>query len=463
MAKEHIKVAKTIPGSVIRCGPRRMLHHICQQCGSGQPFKTKGGKIITMPEGVYQCTDKEMMKVLGTNRRETVRENRKTMKEACKGAVKVTYEFKQGFRYPTIVYHVFLEMLADLTPTKSVYPKSPKRVGSTDTGSVGSKTKGYTESAAHTGDAEHLLGHSTSPEAGEGVVSGEAGGSATRTRSAAQRDAADVDASTDPYVQTLHEHMEGLKLHGWTGKVKPEIVSEIASKLQLVGIEVHQINLLFNWMVAPKQAWILAKTKGRFDWLRDRICKPQDLDNSLLQRFLNDEEAAQLMNSVPVGEIDTDEAGTAAPRLRDCEFCLEALPTEYTGMTDTSLKIACLTCASARGEKFTGYQPKPWEQPRTKKFEMEIEYVEGEIDEPKPAPKPVKAPEPPPPVKREPPKPRCHYAGVNGNEGRCSKPPVDGEIFCEDCLRTYKFGINHGVEMPYYDKYLTKAVEANSC
>lgn len=184
MAREHASVAKKIPGSVIRCGPRRMLQHICERCGSGQPFKTKGGKVITMPEGMYQCTDKEMMKVLGTNRRETVRENRKTMKEACKGAVKVTYEFKQGYRYPTIVYHVFLEMLGDLTTTKSVYPKSTKSGKSKDTESVGSGTKGYTESAAHTGDAEHLLGHSTSPEAGEVVVSG---GSWLRQQNAAQR------------------------------------------------------------------------------------------------------------------------------------------------------------------------------------------------------------------------------------------------------------------------------------
>ena len=34
MASEHASVAKKIPGSVIRCGPRRMLQHICLFVGA---------------------------------------------------------------------------------------------------------------------------------------------------------------------------------------------------------------------------------------------------------------------------------------------------------------------------------------------------------------------------------------------------------------------------------------------
>src|ERR1700683_2243099 len=114
MSREHAKVAKKIPAPVLRCGPRHMLRHICEKCGSGEPFKAKNGKTVTLPAGTYQITDKELMKVLGTNRRQTIYENRQTMLAACRGAVTVTLEHKQGYSYPTNVYHVDLEKLREL-------------------------------------------------------------------------------------------------------------------------------------------------------------------------------------------------------------------------------------------------------------------------------------------------------------------------------------------------------------
>lgn len=354
MAKEHASVAKKISGSVIRCGPRRMLHHICEKCGSGEPFKTKGGKTITMALGVYQCTDKEMGKVLGTTCLQSIRRIRGVMKKATQGAVTVTHEFKQGYRFPTLVYHVDLERLKTLLPTGSEMLR-PSRGKMLRDGA-----EGRSKMHAHTGVPSEHVGRSASSQADEGVTNGGGDASTTTQRSAARRS----DSLEDAYRETLQLHMEGLKQHGWRGVVKPELVSEIASKLELVGIEIHQINLLFNWMAEPKQAWILDKTKGRFDWLRDRVCKPQDLDNSLIQRFLNDLEAEQPL-----------ESSAPTENLRDCEFCHESFPPENTGLTHKTMKIACIPCAQERGETFIGCQPKPYNEFPSKKFEMEIEEV----------------------------------------------------------------------------------------
>lgn len=158
MAKEHSKVAKQIPGTLLRCGPRRLLQYICEKCGSGKPFRTKGGKEITLPAGEYQLTDAELMRVLGTNRRQTIRANRKTMETACRGAVTHDYIYKPGYRYPTIVYHVDLEKLTALTPdgvrpsgSKSVQPSCTESGHLNRTESVHSVQLGCTKTAAHTG------------------------------------------------------------------------------------------------------------------------------------------------------------------------------------------------------------------------------------------------------------------------------------------------------------------------
>ena len=116
MSSEHYKAACKIPKSVLRCGPRRLLQHICERCGSGKPFKVKSGKTITIPAGEWSITDKELMRVLGTDRRQTVYENRVTMLEACKGAVTVTYEYRTNGSWPSLVYHVDFEKLKELVP-----------------------------------------------------------------------------------------------------------------------------------------------------------------------------------------------------------------------------------------------------------------------------------------------------------------------------------------------------------
>jgi len=57
-----------------------------------------------------------LMRVLGTDRRQTVYENRVTMLEACKGAVTVTYEYRTNGSWRSLVYHVDLEKLKELAP-----------------------------------------------------------------------------------------------------------------------------------------------------------------------------------------------------------------------------------------------------------------------------------------------------------------------------------------------------------
>jgi hypothetical protein len=56
-----------------------MLQHLCEKCGSGKPFTTKNGKTMTVPAGEYQVTDKELMKVFGTDRRKTIGDWRKAI------------------------------------------------------------------------------------------------------------------------------------------------------------------------------------------------------------------------------------------------------------------------------------------------------------------------------------------------------------------------------------------------
>lgn len=139
MSSEHYKVACKIPKSVLRCGPRRLLQHICEKCGSGKPFKVKSGKAITIPDGEWQITDRELMKVIGTDRRQTIYENRITMLKAVGDAVTVSYKHKERTEWPLIVYHVDLEKLRELnndfvvhSPTQNV-DRTPNSTTESDT------------------------------------------------------------------------------------------------------------------------------------------------------------------------------------------------------------------------------------------------------------------------------------------------------------------------------------------
>lgn len=114
MSREYAKIACKIPKSVIRCGPRRMLQHICEKCGTDKPFKTKSGKTITIPAGEYQVTDKELMKVFGTDRRQTIIDWRQTILATCNGAVTVTKKHKNRMRWPVNIYHIDIEKLGKL-------------------------------------------------------------------------------------------------------------------------------------------------------------------------------------------------------------------------------------------------------------------------------------------------------------------------------------------------------------
>ncbi len=286
MAREHASAAKNIPGSVIRCGPRRMLQHICERCGSGQPFKTKGGKVITMPEGVYQCTDKEMMKVLGTNRRETVRENRRSMVKALQGSVTIDREFKQGCRYPVLVYRVDLLKMAEIA-----HHNYPKSVQSKWTETDQSKLKGWTETAAHTGDLR-LMGRTASPEAGEdganGVGSADAAQASLRC-APLRSDSADAFTPTDKkhqkLVSELQDFREWLIEAGYesgTEKDLTRIYRVLESKWdEFVDVQENFGPLFEEYL--PKAKWLLNKTQGRVAWLADRF--ESKSERSLLNQY----------------------------------------------------------------------------------------------------------------------------------------------------------------------------------
>jgi hypothetical protein len=116
-----------------------LLQHICERCGSGKPFKVKSGKTITIPDGEWQITDRELMKVMGTDRRQTIYENRITMLKSVGDAVTVSYKHKERTEWPLIVYHVDLEKLRELnndfvvhSPTQNV-DRTPNSTTESDT------------------------------------------------------------------------------------------------------------------------------------------------------------------------------------------------------------------------------------------------------------------------------------------------------------------------------------------
>jgi hypothetical protein len=296
MSKEHTKVAKKISGSIIRCGPRRMLQYICEKCGSGVPFKTKGGKEITMPLGEYQITDREMMTVLGTNRRKTVQENRRAMLKACKGAVATTYEYKRGCRYPVIVYHVDLDKLAEIAQLKR-----PESVHSKWSETDQSKLKGWTETATHTGvPSERIVPTST-----QSVEIGGVGGMATPSttqRSAARRSGEATSPDKTEYgeqdIKNIQSYLNSLE--GYEGGASPELATRFLNALISTGdrmvlfcyepdddpdgfcFDWDRITALFRGYL-DKAEWLRNKTQGRLDWLVDRI--ESKGDRSVLAQF----------------------------------------------------------------------------------------------------------------------------------------------------------------------------------
>jgi hypothetical protein len=286
MSREHAKVAKQIPASVLRCGPRHMLRHICEKCGSGEPFKTKNGKTVTLPAGTYQITDRELMKVLGTNRRQTIYENRQTMLAACRRAVTVTLEHKQGYRYPTNVYHVDLEKLRELihVSENGVKPRIGKRYMEAQRKSRHGKPFPTTKTATHTGDASHLSGDAASartPLAEGGVGGGEAANAAVTSQRSATLRCGGGDAADPPYTENLEivkGLLDDLTQFGYEADASIETVNRIVVKL-----EAEQIEPVSLFRYIGKAQWILGKTSGRTDWLADRI--ESDSDRSLLAQF----------------------------------------------------------------------------------------------------------------------------------------------------------------------------------
>jgi hypothetical protein len=288
MSKEHAKVAKQIPGSVIRCGPRRMLHYICEKCGSGQPFKAKNGKTLTMPAGRFQCTDKEMMKVLGVDsRRQTMIDWRRAMKKATRGAVTTKNEFKQGYTHPTIVYYVDLEKLEALaTQTEIVCDPHTKNVCEAHTEIVldGHTENVYphTKTAAHTGVLTEQ-GSPSAPKSGAKHGRPKKRGAAAAAN-AAQR-VATAGAQASPHFISVTGCMRDLVPVGYEANPEQDTIQRIATCIEAD----QDTNPDLNYSVSEvfeyvsKAKWILDLTQGRTDWLADRF--ESDDKRCLLNQF----------------------------------------------------------------------------------------------------------------------------------------------------------------------------------
>jgi len=357
VAKEHASVAKKIPGSVIRCGPRRMLQYICEKCGSGEPFKAKNGKGLTVPEGKFQCTDKEMMKVLGVEkRRQTMVDFRKAIKDACNGAVSVTHEFKQGCRYPVIVYHVDLPKLKALTP-EIVCASHAETVGEGYTEIVLPHTKTDT----HTGFSSKT-GSPSAPKSGAQTGRPKDGRKPpSPQRSAAQRDAT-VDAlvdSADSYLQVMAEYVASLEEHGYEAPADLVDVNRIMVRLEAEGIPDHEARVLFTEWI-PKAKWVREATQGRTDWLADRF-ESED-KRSLLNQFKSfiagrKRHEAELDSKFTPEEIE----GSVAPQVNNYLSTVQPC----CGQIGLECICPCPTCHTPKIE-CTCEQPKA-------SFDMEVE------------------------------------------------------------------------------------------
>jgi len=279
MSKEHAKIAKQIPGSVIRCGPRRMLQYICEKCGSGEAFKAKNGKRVTIPAGKFQCTDKEMMKVLGIeSRRVTMREYRLVIKKKLRGAVTIKHEFKQGCRYPVIVYYVDLEKLKELVPkerTETVHQNQTEGVQDNHTETVW----GRTETDTHTGfpsetGVSSVAGKASASKAGDSPEGDEV---PPATQRSAARRSASAD-STYPEISKALDTLSGMEI-GYEPGYKKETLVRIHDWLQAENVSCSQ---LFEYLSRNK--WLPARVKGRLDWIPDRLesSDPRSAGNQFL-------------------------------------------------------------------------------------------------------------------------------------------------------------------------------------
>jgi hypothetical protein len=294
MSKEHAKIAKQIPGSVIRCGPRRMLQYICEKCGSGQEFKAKSGKSLRIPKGRFQCTDKEMMQVLGIeSRRVTMREYRLVIKKKLRGAVTIKHEFKQGCRYPVIVYHVDLEKLKELIPkerTENVHHNQTESVQDDHTETV----RGRTETDTHTGfPSETGVAVAGNASASVTPLGGDEIAEERTQRSAARRSASRADA----YPKTIdHKDLTQNEKSVWNCindlvevgyeanpslGVLTRIVACLEADLESNPDLSYSVGEVFEYV--SKAKWILETTQGRLEWLADRF--ESQNPRSLLNQF----------------------------------------------------------------------------------------------------------------------------------------------------------------------------------
>ncbi len=371
MSREHAKVASKIPKSVVRCGPRRMLQHLCEKCGSGKPFTTKNGKTMTVPVGEYQVTDKELMKVFGTDRPKTIGDWRRAIVAATNGAVTVTKKYKNRMPWPVNVYQIDLKKLDELKGEIALHSRAESDL---DSGAkialetINSRAK----TAALLGVPSERIVGTKAYDAFDGAVGGKVATPPTTQRSAALRIVGDdVDSlqdKTNPYeqgeIESIQQHMDDLE--GYEGKTTPELAIRVRKAL-----EAHDA---LDWPILfteylPKVVWLRNKTQGRLDWLVDRI--ESKGERSLLAQF-----KLFYAKRKPVEDYAAQVA----------EYVAELSWHPY--VHEKAKGNCCDVCGLSR---FVGNHQKSYEPPDKTYLEGEIDLSEKEF-EPKsgegPAPKP---------------------------------------------------------------------------
>jgi hypothetical protein len=373
MSSKHVSAA-------LACGKFKgdtlvMLLGLCHKAGTGKPFKS--GKVI--PEGeVRRCTDKVLMRALRTKREKSIN----TIRKRLLAAKVITAERQPNFyngrsTYPAYVYQVNLERLLEMAKNASQTTgrQTPRRLQNLPGRKRPSKQNLPGEKCSLIGNS--VVSGDASPAQIQSQVQA-AGGLPSAT--AAQRSARGAADSPTDYQEFIATGLESLKQNGWNGSINLDLITEIAAYLERIGIDPTQIPFLFAWITEPKQSWILRKTRGRFDWLRDRIVDPQNLDRSLVQQFLEAEserrepvEGSAKTFKMEIEEIPESESASAKAYLEGevvfadpCDYEIDEKHTRCgaDAVDETWYCPIHLPMAKQRGLGNTG---------TTTKFEMEAE------------------------------------------------------------------------------------------
>jgi hypothetical protein len=125
---------KKVHKDQVRCGARHLLEHLCKNWEGY--VVTRGGHAYTKQEGVYQLTDKELFKIIGTTRRNTLYDQRQRLLDTLEGVFTIRRVKMPNMKHPANVYCCDLEAFQE-------WVKGPKNVAvpktKSDTSLVGGK------------------------------------------------------------------------------------------------------------------------------------------------------------------------------------------------------------------------------------------------------------------------------------------------------------------------------------